>query len=161
MATVTKKSIRQESAAGGGTPYGNNGVNRFALATNSSGVLADSDQTTALIIGDVVRVGVLPAGTYLDDCLALVNDVFTASATAKVGFQYVDGTDSTSVPQDDDYFFAALDLNTLARTRANNTAVRPVKLPKPAYLIVTIAGANLAAAGIVDFLVFGESAGVS
>ena len=89
MATVTKKSIRQESSAGGGTPYGNNGVNRYALATNSSGVLVDSDQSTALVIGDVVRVGVLPAGTYLDDCLALVNDVFTASATAKVGFQYV------------------------------------------------------------------------
>lgn len=161
MTTVTKKSIRQSSSAGGGTPYGNYTVNRYSLETNSSGVLVDSDQTTALVQTNVVRIGVLPAGIYLDSALALVNDVFTASATCKVGFQYVDGTDSTAVPQDDDYFFTALDLNTLARVAASNTTVRPVKLPKPAYLIVTIAGADLAAAGIVDFLILGESGGVA
>jgi hypothetical protein len=161
MTTVNKKGLRAESVAGGGTPYGNNGVNRYALTTNSSGVMADSDLTTALQIADVVRLGVIPAGTYLDDCLAIVSDAFTASMTMKLGFAYVDGSDDSGVPQDDDYFFAALALDAAGRTRANNTGVRPVKLPKPAYLIATIAGAAAAAAGIADILVFGESGGVA
>jgi hypothetical protein len=161
MTTVNKKGLRAESVAGGGTPYGNNGVNRYRLATNSSGVMADSDLATALQIADVVRLGVIPAGTYLDDCLSIVSDAFTASMTMKLGFAYVDGTDSTDVPQDDDYFHAALALDATGRTRANNAAVAPVKLPKPAYLIATIAGAAAAAAGVVDVLVFGESGGVA
>lgn len=154
MATVTKKQIANSNQFGG-TPYGNLTVLAFELATSATGVYTDSDQTTAVAIADVLRIGVLPAGFRLMDSLGIVSNAFTASATAKVGFAYVDGVDSTDVPQDDDYFTASLALNTAGRYRANNNAVRPVTLPKPAYLTLTIAGAALNEVGQLDLLIEG------
>ena len=158
MPTVTKKQVLTEQQFGG-VPYGNKTVLPFTFETNASGVYVNSNQATAVAIGDVVRIGVLPAGMRLDDSLAIVSNAFTALSTAKVGFAYVDGDDDTAVPQDDDYFNAALALNAAGRTRANNTAVRPVTLPKDAYVILTIAGANLAEAGQLDLLVEGVLTG--
>lgn len=152
MATVTKKYLPQEQQFGG-APYGNATTLQFNLTTNASGVLVSSDSASAVGIGDVVRIGILPAGCRLNDALAIVSDAFTATATAKIGFAYVDGVDSTSVPQDDDYFFAALAYNAAGRTRAANTAVVPVTLPKAAYLIVTNQVAALNAVGVLDVLV--------
>lgn len=153
MATITKKNVRnlQQYAA----PHGNAWKDRFTFSTNASGVFVDSDVAAAVGNGDVVRIGVLPAGLELHDALAIVSDAFTAVSTAKIGFAYVDGVDSTAVPQDDDYFFAALAYNAVGRTRAANTAVAPVTLPKDAYLIVTNGGAAQAAAGIMDVIVEG------
>lgn len=153
MATITKKNVRklQQYAA----PQGNAWKDRFTFATNASGVFVDSDVAAAVGNGDVVRIGVLPAGLELHDALAIVSDAFTAVSTAKIGFAYVDGVDSTAVPQDDDYFFAALAYNAAGRTRAANTAVAPVTLPKDAFLIVTNGGAAQAAAGILDVIVEG------
>lgn len=158
MATVTKKGARTARQFGG-MPCGNawSGVYRFA--TNASGVMTDSDQTTAVAQADVVRLGVLPAGLQLHDALMLVSDAFTALTTCKVGFAYVDGVDSTAVPQDDDYFGAAITTHTLGRYAAANTGVTPVVLPKDAYLILTVAGANHAAAGIMDVIVRGIHTG--
>jgi hypothetical protein len=122
--------------------------------------MTDSDQTTAL----VHQQGPLrhPAGGMrLDDCLAIVSDAFTARQTLKIGFEYVDGVDDTDVPQDDDYFFAALALDAAGRTRANNTGRAPVVLPKDAYLIGTSAGADTPAAGRLDVLVYGEFIGIA
>jgi hypothetical protein len=154
MATVTKNGIRQSNQFGG-TPYGNLSVLPFTLQTNASGVMTDSNQTTALVQADKVRLGTLPAGMVLMDCLSIVSDAFTASETAKIGFEYADGVDDATVAQDDDYFHAALALSAAGRTRANNTAVTPVRLAKDAYLIVTIAGADTAAVGRLDVLVQG------
>ena len=126
-------------------------VREFTFETNSSGVYVDSDTTTAVGNGDKVRVGVLSAGMRLHDALAIVSDAFRASSTAKIGFEYVDGVDSTDVPQDDDYFFAALALDAAGRTRAANTGVRPVTLPKDAYLIVTNGGGNSDAKSVKVF----------
>ena len=82
--------------------------------------------------------------------LAIVSDAFTAATTAKIGFAYVDGVDSTSVPQDDDYFFlAGLATNALVRTRSTNTGVAPITLPKDAYVILTNAGAAHASVGVL------------
>lgn len=161
MSTATIKNLLQNFVGISGTPYGN-GVNVLAsLTTNSSGVATLSDLTTNLVTGTVVRFGLLPAGLRLEDALAIVSDAFTASETIKLGFQYVDGVDSADVPQDDDYFFAALALDAAGRTRANNTGVAPVVLAKDAYLIGTVAGANTAAAGRLDVLVFGEQVGLA
>jgi hypothetical protein len=157
MATVTKKRATKQTQVGG-VPYGNKWVNKYSFETNAAGILVDSDQTTAVVVADKVRIGVLPRGLEIHDALAIVSDAFTASVTFKVGFEYVDGVDSTTVPQDDDYFFAAL-ANTAQRTTANNLAVRPVKLPKDAYLILTCAGANNASIGILDLIVEGELKG--
>jgi hypothetical protein len=96
---------------------------------------------------------VLPAGAILIGSLALLNDTFRASTTFKIGFEYVDGVDSSSVPQDDDYFYAALAADAASRTAATNTAVRPVKLPKDAYLILTNGVAAQNTAGILDLFV--------
>ena len=157
MATVTKKNVRKLQQYAG--PQGNAWKDKFNFTTNASGVFVDSDKATAVVQTDVVRIGVLPAGLELHDALAIVSDAFTALTTAKVGFAYVDGVDSADVPQDDDYFFAALATNAQGRTRANNTAVAPVTLPKDAYLILTVAGADHAAAGVLDVIVEGVHKG--
>lgn len=161
MTTVTKNRLLDAKQAAGNAPYGNSAVLPFALATNASGVMTDSDQTTALVQTNKVRFGVLPAGMRLDDALAIVSDLITAAMTLKIGFEYVDGVDDTTVPQDDDYFFAALALSAVGRTRANNTAVAPLTLPKDAYLIGTVAGADANAAGRLDLLVYGEFVGIA
>jgi len=159
MATVNKtnaKRLRQF----GGTPYGNAVALRFGFETNASGIFVDSDLATAVQIADVVNIGMLPAGLEIHDSLSIVSDAFTAVTTANVGFAYVDGVDDTDVPQDADYFNAALATNALGRTRAANTAVAPIKLPKDAYITLTIAGADHAAAGVLDVIVNGIWTGV-
>lgn len=154
MADVKKNGI-DSAAQFGGVPYGNRTSITHRLETNSSGVLVASDQATALVDTDVVQLGILPAGMELTDCLAIISDLFNATSTLLVGFEYVDGVDSSAVPEDADYFFAALAASATGRTRANNLAVAPVILPKDAYLIVTIDNADLSAAGIADFVVDG------
>lgn len=161
MGTVTKTGAAYNPQFGGATPYGNALRLPFTLQTNASGVMTDSNQKTALVQADKVRLGLLPGGLTLVDCLSIVSDAFTALETAKVGFEYADGVDDTDVPQDDDYFHAALALSAAGRTRANNTAVAPVTLPKDAWLIVTIAGADTAAAGRVDIVVEGIATGMA
>lgn len=159
MATITKKKVLTELSAAGISPFGNAVVLPFTFETNSSGVYANSDTATAVGNGDVVRIGVIPAGTRLIDGLAIISDAFRASSTFKIGFAYVDGSDSTDVPQDDDYFFAALAADAAGRTRATNTAVRPVVLPKDAYVIVTNGGAAAQnVAGQLDFYIQGATA---
>lgn len=158
MATVTKKQIRKLRQFGG-VPYGNAWKDVFHFETSSAGVFVDSDLATAVQSGDVVRIGILPGGLQLHDALAIVSDAFATSTTAKIGFAYVDGVDSTAVPQDDDYFFAALSTAAAGRTRATNTAVVPVTLPKDAYLILTRGGAADSAVGILDVVVEGILAG--
>jgi hypothetical protein len=64
------------------------------------------------------------------------------------------------VPQDADYFFNDL-AGTAGRTRANNTGVKPVVLPKDAYLIATVGGASNAAAGRLDIVVEGVLKGAN
>jgi len=158
MATVTKKYIRNAKSQAG--PYGNSWMQRYNLTTNASGVLVDSDQATAIAIADVVRLGIIPAGIELQSVTTIISDAFTASTTCKLGFAYVDGVDSTAVPQNDAFFLVAgASLATAARLAATGVSA-PVTLPKDAYLILTNAGAAHASVGIVDFIVHGQSVGV-
>ncbi len=159
MATVTKKGLN--SAIVNTNVHGNTWHETYTFQTNASGVFVNSNQATAVAQSDVVRLGVLPAGIELVDCLSICSDAFSVGATHKLGFAYVDGVDSTAVPQDDDYFYAAL-AATVGRTLANNTASRPVVLPKDAYLILTVnaATADHAAVGIYDFVIRGHNVGV-
>lgn len=158
MATVTKKGIEQLKVHT--APYGNAWRGVYTFETNSSGVFVDSDQTTAVIQTNVVRLGLLPAGLELHDSLSIVSNAFTAATTCKLGWQYADGVDVTATPQDDDYFSASVATNALGRYLADNTASRPVKLPKEAYLIMTVAGANHASVGVMDVIVSGDYQGV-
>lgn len=158
MATVTKKRVKTAQQHGG-VPYGNNSVLPFQFKTDSSGVFTDSDTTTAVGATDKVILGVIPAGFNIQDSLAIISDAFTASITADVGFEYVDGVDDTAVPQDVDYFNNSLNLATAGRTRQANTAVAPIILPKDAYLILTNEVAAHASAGQLDILIYGIATG--
>jgi len=155
MATVTKKNIKHLLPTFGGVPYGNLSVLSFTFETNSSGVWVDSDKTAAVADGDVLRLGILPAGFEPLDYLANISDAFASSTTMKIGFAYVDGVDSTAVPQDDDFFCAATTMASTARLRMTNVAARRIKLPKDAYLILTSAGAAQSAVGVLDLHIFG------
>ncbi len=157
MATITKKKVLNQ-ATFGGTPYGNLSVLPFNLTTNAVGAFVDSDTATGIALGDVVRLGVLPAGFKLLDSQVIVSDAFTAAVTTSIGFAYVDGVDSAAVPQSANYFGAGLSLAATARLR-NATTNAPVTLPKDAYLILTTAGAANAAAGIADILIDGVLTG--
>ena len=153
MALITKKFINSDPFQIGGVPFGNDTKLQYVFETNAAGVYVNSDKATAVAIADVVRIGILPAGANLLDALMVVSNAFTALATAKVGFAYVSGVDSAAVPQNDSYFAAALALNAQGRYPANNVAVRPVILPRDAYLILTLAGAALNEVGVLDVIV--------
>lgn len=148
MATITKTQ-------GDRTPtftaaYGNATVLHYSLETNANGSAKQANSNAAIAAGDKVRLGILQGGLKLIDSLAIVSVVLAGAA--KLGFEYVDGVDDAKVPQDDDYFNAALAMAAQGRVRANNNAVAPVVLPKDAYLILTPAAAQTAA-GKLDVFV--------
>ena len=149
MTTVTTKGIKNSQFT---YPAGNNTVIKGNFTTNAAGVAANSDLATAVQINDVVRIGFLPSGAELRDAQAIVSDAFTAATTADIGFLYADGVDSTAVPQDAAFFFAALATSATGRTRST-VAKAPVRLPKDAFLVLTRKGAADASVGIVDVLV--------
>lgn len=158
MAKVTVNQFGKRNFGGAAGAYGNTTVLRFTLQTTATGAVANSNSTAALVIGDVVDLGPLPEGICLLDSLAIISDALTASVTGSLGFAYEDGVDDTSVPQDNAYFGAGLNLAAAARLR-NATSKAPVVLPKPARLILTTAGAAVAEAGKVDFVIIGELTG--
>ncbi len=158
MATITKKTAFDRSM--NGAPYGDMVALPYRMQTNSSGVLTGGDSASAVGNGDVVRIGKIPAGTKLLDSVATISDAFTGSSTYKMGFAYVDGVDSTAVPQDDAYFTAASTALSSTAVQRKSTVTAPVTLPKDAYLIVTNAGAAQAAAGIMDVVIFGQAVGI-
>ena len=157
MATITKKKVLNQKQFGG-VPYGNKTSLEFSLVTNAIGAFADSDVATAVQSGDKIRLGVLPAGFRLEDSEVIVSDAFTAAVTANLGFEYVDGVDSTAVPQSATYFGSALALSSAARLR-NATTNAPVTLPKDAYLILTTGGAANAVVGVADIFIEGVLTG--
>lgn len=156
MATV--KLLNQNPGYGGMSPYGNASTNKFTLETTATGAAKNSSSTAALAIGDVIVLGLMDAGFRLDDMEAVVSVGMTASVTGSLGFKYADGVDSTVVPQDAAYFGSGLALATAARLRNSSTSAI-VALPKPANLVLTIAGAANAKASYIDFVISGELIG--
>ena len=159
MATITQSQSAHNNL--GATPYGNLTALHFVLETNAAGAAINSNSTAAIAIGDVVRLGVLPAGFKLIDSQVVVQTGLTASVTGKLGFAYADGVDvAGAAAQDDDYFGAGLVLSAAARLR-NATANSAVTLPKDAYLTLTTAGAANAKAACVEVTVLGIVQGVA
>ena len=159
MATITQSQSAHNNL--GVTPYGNLTALHFVLETNAAGAAINSSSTTAIAIGDVVRLGVLPAGFKLTDSQVVVQTGLTAAVTGKLGFAYVDGVDVVGVDaQDDDYFGTGLVLSAAARLR-NATSNSAVTLPKDAYLTLTTAGAANAKAARVEVTVLGIVQGVA
>lgn len=158
MATVKLKQYHARQFGGAAGAYGNSTRLHFQLKTDATGAAIGADTSAALAAGDVVDLGPLPAGMRLDDSLLIVSTGMTATITGKLGFKYEDGVDSAAVPQDDDYFGAALNLATTARLR-NATSNAPVVLPKAARLILTTAVAANAKASQLDIVISGELTG--
>lgn len=157
MATATTKGLGDLHQVGS-APYGNMSLLQFSFATNSSGVSVATNQTTAINSGDVVNIGILPKGLKLVDAVVYISDAFAGSTTADIGFKYVDGVDDTAVPQDADFFAAALSTASTGISRKTNVTP-PVTLPKDAYLTLTIGGANHSSIGLLNVVVTGESTG--
>jgi len=158
MATITKKMFGDRHY-GSAPPYGNLSQRHFNLTLSSSGVIADSDDSTVVAIGDIVRIGVLPGGMKLTDFQCTISNPWKASTTCKIGFQYVDGDDSTDVPEDDEYFVPATQALSSAAILRKTATTAIVTLPKDAYLILTVAGAEQDEASVTDFVVTGEIVG--
>ena len=156
MATIKKKPSGY-GQFGGFSPYGNVTALAFFLATNATGAVIDSDTTAAVASGDVIYLGELPEGMRLDDAQILIKTGMTATVTGSLGFKYVDGVDSTDVPQDAAYFMSNGDIATAGRLRANTGKL--VTLPKSARLILTTGGAANAKASDIKVIVSGELTG--
>lgn len=160
MATITKLGIPDPSNQLGAAPYGNLTAFRYVLKTVASGAVEGGDSTTAVASGDTVKIGLLPAGFRLIDSEIVVKTGLTATITAKVGFAYADGVDSTAVPQDDDFFGAGITVATAGRYR-NATSNASVTLPKEAWLTLTTAVAANAKASELEIIVFAINEGVA
>lgn len=156
MATIKCKTARQRQF-GGFSPYGNLTSLGFYLATNATGVVIDADSTAPLAVGDVVDLGELPEGMNLEDAQIIVSTGMTATVTGALGFKYADGVNDPAVPQDAAYFLSAANLASAGRVRANGSKL--ITLPKPARLILTIAGAANAKVSDLKVLVTGELKG--
>lgn len=158
MSTIKKNGI-DKAQHFGGTPYGNLSIFNHNMTLNSSGVFADSNDATVLAIADVVQMGRLQAGMRLDDWHLIISNAFKASSACKIGFAYVDGVDSTAVPQDDDYFFATATVLTSIAVLRKVVGNLPVVLPKDAYIIWTHEGAVADEASVAELVVMGELLG--
>lgn len=141
-------------------PYGNTTTLGFNLKTNATGVVVGGDSDTAPAVADVIDLGVLPEGWCLADAQVFVTTGMTATVTGSLGFAYADGIDDIDVPQDAQYFIkAGGNLATAGRLRANGSKM--VILPKPARLILTLAGAANAKASDITVTVSGEMTGAN
>lgn len=158
MATITKKPNPRTQV--GATPWGNAHGLQYTLATAASGAAIGADSNAAIASGDKVRLGRIPAGSALLDSTVTVSTGFTALVTGDLGFEYVDGVDSTAVPQDAAYFANDAAINTAGVYRKATTTA-PVTLPKDAWLILTTAGANNAKAARLDVVLSVASEGVA
>lgn len=154
---MAKIYTKGDGTSFGGVPFGNSSVLHYRLKTRTDGSVIGSGHSAAIKQNDVVVLGVLPAGTRLDDTKIIVETGLTASSKGKLGFVYTDGVDDAATPQDDAYFGSDYDLATKARLAAKEAKL--VVLPKDAYLTLTVSGANNAKAADIHVLVYGEQYG--
>ena len=158
MATIKSKSEVMTNFYTVTSPYGNTTTVGYRLKANTGGVLANSDSTTAPKAGDVIDLGELLEGWFLTDAQVFITEGLSATVTGKLGFAYEDGVDDIDVPQDDAYFIkAGADLATAGRLRADGSNL--VVLPKPARLILTLAGAANTKEADIKVTVTGELTG--
>ncbi|MHC1623019.1 MAG: hypothetical protein ACXQTR_00315 [Candidatus Methanospirareceae archaeon] len=133
--------------------YGNKTVLAVPFECNASGVIVGSSKATAVAVADVVQLVRIPKGTLIGlGSVLVVSDAFTAATTLSLGFEYADGVDVAAFPENTAYFLAAGTVTSAIARLTATPALRPGVLSKDAYLILTVAGADYAAAGIADIL---------
>jgi hypothetical protein len=135
------------------SPYGNVTAKAYTVETDSSGVLIGGSQTTVLASGDIVVMGIIPAGTIIwPNISGSISNAGTASTTARIGIRPTDGVPTATAPNDDDYLLASRATSATGLLNAP-TAVAPVKLSKDCYITVTIGGANHTSDFRMDFII--------
>lgn len=161
MATISQTTLYSGTEPfGGGSSFGNSIAITGTLTTNASGIASNGDKTTAIAVGDVIRLGKISNAVTLSPSMTIsVSNAFLAAAaaatpTASFGFAYMDGVDDPDNPQSATYFASAIAINTVGIYRSN-TPSRPVKLKKPAYLTMTWGTADAAEAGVLDVVAYG------
>lgn len=160
MATIKSKQALVTNFFTYTAPYGNTTTLGYHLKTNATGVIVGGDSDTAPAVADVIDLGVLPEGWCLADAQVFITTGMTATVTGSLGFAYADGVDDADVPQDAAYFIkAGANLSTAGRLRANGSKL--VILPKPARLILTLAGAANAKESDIKITVSGEMTGAN
>lgn len=142
MATITpdvyNDAMEQDLVHAG--EYGNESVKHFSV--NKSAAL-----------NDVVALGIMPAGSELNDLVAYVADA-AANVTASFGWAYLeDGADDDNEEADADYFCGATAVHTGPTLIRKTSATPPKRLARDAYIIMTIGGGAQAAALQVNALV--------
>lgn len=142
MAEITNTHLRAVPVPGV-SPYGNLSAMCYPVITDDKGKWLDGDSAEPAASGDVLRLGIVPAGFRPLDALLCVNKAVTG-LSGKVGFSYCDGEDDPDVPQDDDAWFTAADFGAVGVTKKTGAIAAP-RLPKDAFLEVTASGAPSAA----------------
>lgn len=156
MATVKVKN-QPYRHFGETVPYGNVTTLVFRLTTNEAGAVKPSD-SDELKDGDVIDLGALPGGLRLDDAQIIVTEGLNDGITGSLGFAYEDGEDVEGSEEDAAYFGAGLNLAAAGRVRAQGSKL--ITLPKPARLLLTIAGADNAKDSEIAVLITGEVVGM-
>lgn len=140
-------------------PYGTLNALHYVFETNSSGVVVGADDSTALQATEDVVLGVIPKGTKMIDVMCAVSDTFSDTSTFDLGFEYVDGEDSTDVAEDPDYFVDAGDYHDAVGVLRKTTGTAPAVLPKDAYLVLLNNTAAQAETGYMDIFIICELMG--
>jgi hypothetical protein len=122
----------------GGAPYGT-AIVLHGKVTVAAGENLDADN------GDILNLIHVPAGTEMHTLTVINGDLDSgANLTAKIGFAYVDGVDSTVVPQDDDIFLASAAWGQAAATTTYYMDP-PLIVQKDAYITITVTSTTAAA----------------
>jgi len=158
--TTVNTNYMNSSHQFGGTPFGNRSQLDFNLTTDASGIATKTDLTTAIGSTDVIRLGVLPKGFRIDDCIATVSVAFAGSTTCSLGIQYVDGVDLASPNAQDAAYLIAGSTSLASTAIIRKTGIKaPITLQKDAYLILTMAGAAQTTTAVLDVSVLGVLTG--
>lgn len=142
MARITNTKVRSVPVPGV-APYGNVSALAFPIFTDDKGKWVEGDSMEPAASGDILRLGIVPAGFRPLDALLCVNKAISG-LSGKVGFEYCDGEDDPDVPQDDAAWFTAGNFGAEGVTQKDGAIVAP-RLPKDSYLILTASGAPSAA----------------
>lgn len=138
MATITNTKLRGVPLPGN-APYGNVTALAYPIFTDDKGKWLDGDSMEPAASGDILRLGVIPAGFRPLHAYVSVNKPISG-LSGKVGFEYVDGEDDPDIPQKDDAWFTAADCGSEGITPRDGSLASP-RLPKDSYLILTATGA--------------------
>lgn len=119
-----------------------------------NGFVQSYSASKAAANGDVLHIGIIPAGTRVDILRLIWADAGT-SVTAKVGYKPVDTTPTA----DDDYWIAA-GLDIAAAAGSSFSVSDPITFERDVYITLTVGGADFTGTPKISVNVVGQCVGV-